>query len=356
MVQIYGQKKTCEVKNMLVENKITPTKSWMKPESHYIEAMDSDWYKTLLRVQNQITHSTFNFFREQDILSVSLPITTGSVTSPMGLGSDSLPVKINLEGLDTYLADSMQFHLEYALRNVPNGVHYLMPTFRGELADARHLCQFYHSEAEIQGDLNDVMRLVSEYVHYLCKDLLKYSASDIKAIAGSIQHIEDVIELNASYPKVSLEEAVELLNRDPRYVETHPAGFDSITNQGEQELIKLFGGIVWLTHPEYKSVPFYQAIDSDGKHALSGDLLFGIGEVVGSGQRHTTIEDLTESMEALDVDAAEYEWYLNMKKLKPMDTAGFGMGIERFILWLFKHDDIRDCQMIPRFNGVEINP
>lgn len=45
-----------------------------------------------------------------------LPITTGSISSPMGLGSDSIPVKIQLGGRDTYLADSMQFALEYGCR------------------------------------------------------------------------------------------------------------------------------------------------------------------------------------------------------------------------------------------------
>lgn len=52
----------------------------------------------------------------------------------------------------------------------------------------------------------------------------------------------------------------------------------------------------------------------------------------------------------------EYEWYCTMKEKYPMKTSGFGLGIERFILWLFKHDDIRDCQILPRFNGVNIVP
>ena len=38
----------------------------------------------------------------------------------------------------------------------------------------------------------------------------------------------------------------------------------------------------------------------------------------------------------------------------PLKTSGYGMGIERYILWLTKKDDIRDCQLLPRFNGEEI--
>lgn len=92
----------------------------------------------------------------------------------MGLGSDSLPVKISLFDVDTYLADSMQFHLEYILRLFPkSGVHYLMPTFRGEAVDHRHLSQFYHSECEIEGDLHDVMNLVDRYIKFLVSEILR---------------------------------------------------------------------------------------------------------------------------------------------------------------------------------------
>lgn len=46
----------------------------------------------------------------------------------------------------------------------------------------------------------------------------------------------------------------------------------------------------------------------------------------------------------------EYEWYIKLKKYYPLKTAGFGMGTERFLLWLLKKEDIRDCQLIPRSN------
>ena len=102
-----------------------------------------------------------------------LPVTTGSISSPMGRGSDSLTVRINLEGIDTYLADSMQFLLEYGCRLNLKGVYYVMPSFRGEKADERHLCQFYHSEAEIPGKLENVMNLVDEYIKYLSSEKVK---------------------------------------------------------------------------------------------------------------------------------------------------------------------------------------
>ncbi|KQU24425.1 asparaginase [Bacillus sp. Leaf75] len=318
--------------------------------------MDNPWYKALCVIQDEINHSTFKFFKENSIRSMCLPITTGSVTSPMGLGSDSLPVKVNLEGVETYLSDSMQFHLEYGLRLFDKGVHYIMPSFRGELADARHLCQFYHSEAEIKGNLEDVIKLVNKYIHRLCEDLLNNVPQLIESITGDIEHIKTIVNKNGEYPRITFEEAIELLGNNSKYFKHHEQGFRTITDAGEKELIKKYGGIVWLTHHDYLSVPFYQDADERGVYALNGDLLFGIGEVVGSGERHTTGDEVREALHYHNVPETHYEWYLNMKDNFPLKTAGFGMGVERFILWLLKHDDIRDCQLIPRFNGVLINP
>ncbi|MBA4536380.1 asparaginase [Bacillus aquiflavi] len=343
-------------KSSIVRERIFPPRSWEDLDNHFIKAIHNPWYTSLMIIQDEITYLTWEFFRNKGIRSVSLPVTTGSVTSPMGLGSDSLPVKVNLEGVETYLSDSMQFHLEYALRNHHKGVHYIMPSFRGEEADQRHLCQFYHSEAEIVGGLEDVIQLVNEYIDYLCKGLLKNIPDIIYQTAGTLKHVEAFILKDTRYPQITMEDAVMQLKNNPKYIKSHKEGFRTLTDEGEKELIKLNGGIVWVTHHDYMSVPFYQAATLDYKYALNGDLLFGIGEVVGCGERNVTKEQVRKSMKLLKVDEKNYKWYLSMKELTPLQTSGFGMGIERFILWLTNHDDIRDCQLIPRFNGKLINP
>jgi aspartyl/asparaginyl-tRNA synthetase len=37
-----------------------------------------------------------------------------------------------------------------------------------------------------------------------------------------------------------------------------------------------------------------------------------------------------------------------MKEEFPMLTSGFGMGVDRFLMWVLKHDDIRDMPLISR--------
>ena len=141
--------------------------TWKDPSTHYLRVLNNPWYKLLIKLENLISSETMKFYEKKGILTLHLPVTASSISSPMGKGSDSKPVKINLQGVDIYLADSMQFLLEYGCRLTDKGVYYVMPSFRGEDADERHLCQFYHSEAEILGSLKDVMELVDEYIKYL---------------------------------------------------------------------------------------------------------------------------------------------------------------------------------------------
>ncbi len=39
-----------------------------------------------------------SFYRKKELITIHLPITTGSISSPMERGSDSSPIKVNLGG------------------------------------------------------------------------------------------------------------------------------------------------------------------------------------------------------------------------------------------------------------------
>lgn len=184
-----------------------------EPEIHYIKAMDDPWFKLLVKLQNLLSIETMKFYEEKNLVTIHLPVTTGSISSPMGRGSDSLSVKVNLEGIDTYLADSMQFLLEYGCRLTDNGVYYIMPSFRGEKADSRHLCQFYHSEAEIIGNLDDIINLVEEYIKYLSKKIVEKLGTELKKAIGDISHVENIANYNGHFPRITFNEAEKELKQ-----------------------------------------------------------------------------------------------------------------------------------------------
>ncbi|HEU0078726.1 MAG TPA: amino acid--tRNA ligase-related protein, partial [Longimicrobiaceae bacterium] len=253
------------------QRKVVPARSWQQLGTHYLRVLDDPWYRAIFRLQDTTSTATMDFYRGEGLQTLHVPVTTSSISSPMGLGSDSLPVAVDLFGVRTYLADSMQFMLEYGCRLAERGCYYMMPSFRGEMADETHLCQFYHSEAEIRGGLDDVIALVERYVRALSVAMLTECDGIVHSIAGSVTHVE-AVALAGPFPRVSMREAEEMLNGAPSYCERRAPGYTVLTRAGELELIRRFGGPVWLTGFEHLSIPFYQAFSEDGERALAADL------------------------------------------------------------------------------------
>ena len=328
--------------------------SWMRPETHFLRAMRSPWYSSLVQIQDAFTSATVAFWSHRGVRYGHLPVTTSAVSSPMGLGSDSQPVTVDMFGIETFLADSMQFGLEYLCRLSGAGAYYLMPSFRGETSDPTHLSQFMHSEAELPGGLDVVITIVEEYLRYVTSELVARCEPVIRAVAGGLDHVEGLIDNPSPFRRVTFDEAADTLNVDCGWVRDE-GRWRTLTRAGERELIARCGQFLWVTHWDHLAVPFYQAVDATGR-ALNADLLFGPGEVVGAGQRHTTADEVTAALHAHDVAAVPYRWYTDMKKAAPMTTSGFGLGVERYLMWLLRHEDIRDLQILPRENGRSIVP
>jgi asparaginyl-tRNA synthetase len=221
--------------------------------------MESEWYSLVVAFGDCLTRSTVDFWAGRGLVNGHLPVTTGSISSPMGLGGDSKPVPVSMFGQQTYLADSMRFGLEYLCRLSPQGAYYLMQSFRGDESDATHLCQFIHSEAEIPGTLDAVMETVEAYLRHLVARYRAELGDRVLAVAGTLDHLARFDD-PAPFRRVTFDEAAELLGDDRKFV-VHDTtlGWRGLTRAGERRLIELCGEFVWVTHFEELSVPFYQA-------------------------------------------------------------------------------------------------
>ncbi|MFI1182508.1 amino acid--tRNA ligase-related protein [Streptomyces sp. NPDC020799] len=344
---------------MLAPTAITPP-LWSAP-SRYLDLIGSPWGRTLVTLQDAVSYATAVFWAGRRVPTLHLPVTTGAVSSPMGLGSDSGPVEVAMFGKSVYLADSMQFALEYGCRLSGRGCYYLMPSFRGEDPDESHLCQFFHSEAELPGSLDTVMATVEDYLRHLAQHLLTTCADTVRTVAGTAVHLEDVAAGAGPFERMPFAEADRLLKSDPELIRTGTGAggrtWRTLTRAAEQRLLALCGRPVWVTHYDHLAVPFYQAYaDDDRRTALNADLLLGVGEVAGAGERHATAEAVREALADHQVGQEPYGWYIDMRERRLLRTSGFGMGVERLLLWVLNHDDIRDLQILVRRNGLDCTP
>ncbi|XP_054616371.1 uncharacterized protein si:ch211-256m1.8 [Dunckerocampus dactyliophorus] len=341
--------------------------SWEDPQLHSTLAITSQWYRNLFQIQNTLFHSTVEYFSNSCHYSYALtPLTTDTISSPMGLGSDSEPVSVHLLGQDIYLADSMQFVLEYFLRFQENlqGTYYISPSFRGEDPDSTHLNQFYHVECELLGDMDRAISIAEGYLAHLTRSMLKRHSEIILHTAGTLTHVTSMLsklEGETPLPRVSLDQAIPMMPSADclEWVQDgQPQLGRKLTRKGERVLIEKYGGAVWLTEMDHLAVPFYQAyVEGSGRcKAKAADLLLGLGETVGLGERHSTPALVQEALRHHGVPQQSYKWYTDMRQVKPLLTSGWGMGTERYLCWLLQHDDIRDIQIIPRIKGMKYMP
>lgn len=329
------------------ETDLTPPGTFGDTPGAFLEALRSPWYGLVVDLHDTVLAATAEYARSRGLKALSLPLTTRTITCPSGLGSDTRPVAVTVDGVDTYLSDSMQFLLEYGCQLTACGGYTVMPSFRAEAPDRTHLGQFTHSEAEFSGGLDDLVDYVEGYVRTLSAAILDRHGDRLAAARGSAAHLERMAGRDG-FSRLTFDEAVRVLRDDPAYV-VHGDTGRSLTRAGEQELMRKVDEFVWVTHFDHLTVPFYQAFE-DERHrtARNADLLFGIGEVVGSGERHETGEQVRKALTMHAVPEHEYAWYVAMKYERPLRTSGFGMGVERFLLWVLDHNDIRDLPLVSR--------
>ena len=105
--------------------------------------------------------------------------------------------------------------------------------------DERHLNEFVHSEVEIIGDINDVMKLANRYIKYMIRYLLKHNSSEIKSIAGDITHMQDA--LKKPFKQISYDQALQELQHIHGATEKLKDEIFNITKKGEKHLLQKYG-------------------------------------------------------------------------------------------------------------------
>lgn len=343
----------------------------LNPDKYYLDVASDPYFRILTVLRHYIRAISDSYFSNiVDARHIDLFMMTSSVSSPSGPGSDSLPIPLNFGGIDTYLTDSSQFGFEPLLVGGTQRAYCYMASLRGEDSDKRHLNQFYHCEYEGQGTFIEAQRVAEGYVRALTSlvrtmpnlvSLLSYDSSATLSVA-------ETVCAKSKFREITILEAENLL-RDHGYsdnIKENEHGKD-ITALGEMNLMKVLGGStpIWLTGLYRDRVPFYQKpLPSNPDFAITADLLsppittdgFG-GEMLGMGQRQDSPEEIYESMRRQGVDPAPYEWYVDIRRLPAYKTtAGFGLGIERFISWILGFDSIYKATLYPRIKGVRMNP
>jgi len=74
-------------------------------------------------------------------------------------------------------------------------------------------------------------------------------------------------------------------------------------------------------------------------------------ELFGGSQREERYDVLVEKIRAKGLREEDYTWYLDLRKYGSAPHAGFGLGLERMMMYLTGMKNIRDVIPFPRTPG-----
>lgn len=312
-------------------------------------------YGAIFRMRSEASYAVHKFFRDRGFFYVHTPIITGSDCEGAGqmfrvttLEDTKKPVAEDFFGKAAYLTVSGQLEVENFACSL-GGVYTFGPTFRAENSNTpRHAAEFWMIEPEVAfADIYDNMDLAEEFVKYLIKFMLENCREDLelffnfvdKELKGRLEHV-----MNSTFERCEYREAVKILQESGEKFE-YPVDFGTDLQTEHERFLteKHFKKPVFVYNYPKTIKPFYMRQNDDGETVAAMDLLVPhVGELVGGSQREERLDRLEAAIGHMGLSMDEYGWYAELRKYGTVPHAGFGLGFERFLMFVTGVTNIRD--------------
>ena len=329
-------------------------------------------FSAVFRVRSAAAQAIHRFFAERGFIYVNTPLITCSDAEGAGemfrvTTLDANDPPRNEDGSVDFSKDFFGKQANLTVSGQLNGETFALafgkiytfgPTFRAEVSyTARHAAEFWMIEPEIAfADLSDEMDLSRDMIKYAIKYVLDTCPDDMKFFndfidKGLIERLTAL--LDADFVRLPYTEAIKILEKNKDQFE-YPVfwGCDLQTEHERFLTEQIYKAPVFVTDYPKDIKAFYMRLNDDGKTVAAADLLVpGVGELVGGSQREERLDVLRQRMAELGLDEKDYWWYLDLRKYGGTKHAGFGLGFERFIMYLTGMSNIRDVIPYPRTAG-----
>ena len=321
-------------------------------------------FGAIARLRNAIAQAVHRYFDAHGFVWVNTPIITASDCEGAGelfrvSTLDAVAPQADFDadffGRETFLTVSGQLNVEAYCLSMSK-VYTFGPTFRAENSNtSRHLAEFWMIEPEIAfADLSDLSALAEDFLKSVCRDVLERLPEDMaffqrRIDATVIERVQHMID--TPFERLDYGDAVEILQASGEAFEFPVQWGRDLQSEHERYLTErhVGGPVVVVNYPkEIKA--FYMRLNDDGRTVAALDVLVpGVGEIIGGSQR----EERREVLEARMSEAAKQElwWYRDLRRYGSAPHAGFGLGLERLVLYITGMDNIRDAIPFPRTPG-----
>ena len=324
-------------------------------------------FNAMFRLRSKLSIAIHQYFSERNYAYVHTPIITGSDCEGAGeifkvttLGFDP---KYKTEG-EYYAADffgrqaglTVSGQLEGEVMAMALGKIYTFgPTFRAENSNtARHAAEFWQIEPEVAfAELDDIIAIAAEMIKYIIQYVLDNCPEEIaffekhyeKGLAEKLKNVVD-----NEFGRLEYTDAVKLLKDSGRQFQ-YPVewGCDLQTEHERYLTDEVFKKPLFVVNYPKKLKSFYMKQNPDGKTVASTDLLVpGVGEIIGCSEREADYGKLMDAIKERKMNVKDYEQYLDLRKFGSVPHSGFGLGLERILMYLTGIGNIRDTAVFAR--------
>lgn len=324
-------------------------------------------FGAILRLRHHISFAIHKFFNDRGFFYLHTPIVTGSDAEGAGemfrvttLDLNKLPQKegkIDFEkdffGKETNLTVSGQLEGELGAMGV--GLVYTFgPTFRAENSNTpRHLAEFWMIEPEMAfHEISDNMDVAESMLKYVISHVLELCKDDLAFLC---EHYDKELlnRLNmvagSTFKRITYTEGIEILEKSGKKFEFPVSWGIDMQREHENFLVEHFNVPVIVTNYPKDIKAFYMKQNDDGKTVRGMDVLFPyVGEIIGGSQREENYDKLYKRMQEMNIPEKDLWWYLETRKFGTCPHSGFGLGLERLVLFITGMTNVRDVIPFPR--------
>lgn len=327
-------------------------------------------FNAVFRVRSVVSAAIHEFFQARHFTYIHTPLITASDCEGAGemfkvttIGySNEYKNEEEYNAADFFgrrAALSVSGQLEGEVAAMAMGKIYTFgPSFRAEKSNTpRHVAEFWHVEPEVAfAELPDIIEIAEDMIKYIIKSVLEKCPEEMKFFnnfveKGLIEKLQNVV--NNDFAIMTYTEAIELLKKSGRDFQ-YPVewGCDLQTEHEKYISEEICKKPVFLTDYPKEIKSFYMKQNPDGKTVAATDLLVpGVGEIIGCSEREADLDKLLEAMQVRGMSMEEYEHYIALRKFGSVPHSGFGLGLERIILYITGMQNIRDVILYPRTVG-----
>ncbi|MDE6029517.1 MAG: asparagine--tRNA ligase [Clostridiales bacterium] len=318
-------------------------------------------FNAVFRVRSELSYALHEFFHKNGYYYVHSPIITGSDCEGAGevfkvttvgfdptVKSEEEYNKKDFFGCSAGLTVSGQLEGE-VMATALGKIYTFGPTFRAENSNTpRHAAEFWQVEPEVAfADINDIIGIATDMIKYITKYLLEHCEPELKFFeerfeAGLIAKLQNVAD--SDFARIDYKDAIEVLKKSGKtFVYPIEWGLDLQTEHERYLTDEYFKKPVFVVNYPRKIKSFYMKQNPDGVTVAATDLLVpGVGEIIGCSEREADYDKLLKEIKDRGMKLSDYANYLDLRKFGTVPHSGFGLGLERMLMYVTGMSNIRD--------------